>query len=397
MNTLDLIIIVAAVAYGIGGLRHGAVVGVLSMLGFFTGAVIGAQLASPIGSWIADGTARVPVAILSVLLFAMLGQLLGAWIAGHVKARIVRDRGRALDSGIGSLIGAGSVLLVAWMIAVPLASSPYPSLASEASHSKIVRAVNDVLPGEVRSLYSSLRSYLNDSGFPPVFGDLPRAPVVGVDAPDAKLPPNVAARIRDAARSVFKIYGEAPSCGRGIEGSGFVYAPNRIATNAHVVAGTRQVAIHVSDQLSLPATVVVYDPQRDVAVLNVPGLDATPLAMAKEPAQRGDPAAVVGYPGDGPLVVGSARVGSRASVSGTNIYGNGRVEREIYGLRAVIRSGNSGGPLLAQDGSVLGMVFATALDSPDTGYALTDAEIAGDLANGRTATAPVATGGCTPG
>jgi S1-C subfamily serine protease len=396
VNLLDVVVILAGIAYGIGGFRNGAVVGLFSMVGFFGGAVIGAQIAEPLGSRLADGRAQIPIAITCVLLVAMLGQLLGVWAAGHVRTRIVKDTGKTVDSAIGAALGVLSVLLVAWMVAVPLASSPYPSLSSAAVNSRIVRGVDDVMPKDVRTLYSSLRSFLNQSGFPPVFGDLPQTHIVKVAPPDARLSPAVAARVRAAQASVFKIYGEAPSCDRGIEGTGFVYAPHRMITNAHVVAGTSRVSVQVSSSQTLPAQVVLYDPERDVAVLSVPDLDAPALRFSSTPANTGDPAVVLGYPEDGPFDVRSARVRSRQSVSGNDIYGDGNVRRDIYSIYAVVRSGNSGGPLLAANGTVLGIVFATALESSNTGYALTDGEIAGDVSRGRSASASVGTGGCTP-
>lgn len=395
MNLLDLIIILAAIAFAVGGFRNGAIVGLFSMAGFFTGAILGAQLAGPIGSRVADGRAQIPVAIVCVLFVSMLGQLLGVWIAGHVRRRLVGQRTQTLDSGIGSALGIFSVLLVAWMVAVPLASSPYPQLAAAASHSRIVRTVNDVMPQDVRTLYGSLRSFLDQSGFPPVLGDLPNNQVIDVAPPDSSLSPAVLAEVKKASGSIFKIYGEAPSCSRGIEGSGFVFAPHRMVTNAHVVAGTSQVGVQVGHQ-TLRATVVVFDPRRDVAVLDVPALDAPALSFAAKPARTGDPAVVVGFPEDGPLTVRSARVRSQTTISGNDIYGRDRVRRDIYSIRAVVRSGNSGGPLLADDGTVLGVVFATALDSSDTGYVLTTAEISADTTPGRTATRAVATGACTP-
>jgi S1-C subfamily serine protease len=396
VNLLDLVIVLAAIAYGIGGYRSGAVVGAFSLLGFFGGAVLGAQLAKPLGSHLADGRAQVPVAIFCVLIVATLGQLLGVYVAGHVRAKVVRERGRPWDSGVGAALGVLSVLLVAWMVAVPLASSPYPKLSAEASHSKIVRGVNDALPTGVRRLYSSLRGFLDQSGFPPVFGDLPSTSVVAVPPPPADLSPAVRRRVEVAADSVLKIYGQAPQCGRGIEGSGFVFAPHRIMTNAHVVAGTRQVEVQINEHQNLEARVVLFDPDRDVAVLDVPDLTAPPLRFTAGDAHRGDPALVLGYPENGPFTVRSARVRSKTTVGGTNIYGNNNVRRSIYAIRAVVRSGNSGGPLLAEDGTVLGMVFATASDSADTGFALTDDEIRSDAGKGRTLTREVGTSGCTP-
>ncbi|MEO9137958.1 MAG: MarP family serine protease [Jatrophihabitans sp.] len=401
MNLLDLIIVLAAIAYAIGGFRSGAVVGAFSLVGFFGGAAIGAQLAQPLGKRLADGRVQIPIAIMCVLLLAMIGQLLGVYIAGHVKRHLVRERGRPWDSGVGAVLGVVSVLLVAWMVALPLASSAYPGLAAEASQSTIVRGVNDVVPGKVRGLYSSLRDFFNRSGFPPVLGDLPSTSVVAVPAPPTDLPASVQAQVRTAQQSIVKVYGQAPECSRGIEGSGFVYAPHRVLTNAHVVAGTRSVQVVARDASgrvrTVKATVVVFDPNRDVAVLDVSGLDAPPLAFATVDAKQGSPAVVIGYPQDGPYTVRSARVRSQITVRGSNIYGNGEIRREIYSVRAVIRSGNSGGPLLGYDGRVLGMVFATALDSSDTGFVLTKNEIDGRAAEGRQRTAAVGTGACTPG
>jgi S1-C subfamily serine protease len=396
VNVLDVIILVAAIAYGFTGFRNGAVIGAMSLLGFFIGAVLGAQLASPLGSWLADGHAQVPIAIVCVLMLAMLGQLAGIWIGGHIKTHVVRERGRPVDSGAGLVFGVVSVLLVAWMVAVPLASSPYPALASAASHSTIVRGVDDVMPDDVRSLYSSLRDYLDRSGFPPVFGDLPDAPIIGVPAPDA-LTPATKQRMVAIEPSVVKIYGSADSCDRRTEGSGFVYAPDRIMTNAHVVAGASEVAVQVGRGDLRPASVVVYDPETDVAVLRVKDLGRRALSFAGAPASTGDPSVVLGYPEDGPYTAGAARVRSRTTVSGADIYGSGSVRREVYAVRATVRSGNSGGPLVTNTGEVLGVVFATALDSSDTGYALTAAEVAHDASAGRTADAPVETGRCTAG
>jgi S1-C subfamily serine protease len=397
VNLLDLIIILAAVAYGIGGFRSGAVVGLFSLIGFFGGAAVGAQLAQPLGSRLVEGRAQVPVAIFCVLVFATIGQLLGVYAAGHVKARlVVHERAKTWDSGFGSVLGVLSVLLVAWMVAVPLAHSPYPGLAREASHSKIVRWVNGRMPGGFSDLYASLRSFLDRSGFPPVFGDLPSTSIVAVPPPPASLSPAVRRRVNRAGESVLKIYGQAPQCSRSIEGSGFVYAPHRILTNAHVVAGTDQVSVEIAPNDQVEARVVLYDPDRDVAVLDVPDVTAAPLEFTPTPAETGDAALVLGYPENGPFTVRTARVRSMGTVGGSDIYGHGSIHRSIYSIRAIVRSGNSGGPLLDPDGTVLGMVFATAIDSSDTGFALSDDEIRQDAAQGRHANTEVGTGRCTP-
>ena len=399
MNLLDVIIIVAAVAYGIGGFRSGALVGIFSLLGFFGGAAIGAQLAQPLGSAIVDGRAQVPVAIFCVLVLATLGQLLGVYVAGHVKSRVVLNQHlKMADSGVGAVLGVLAVLLVAWMVALPLANSPYPSLAAEASHSTLVRGVNAAVPDSFRNLYRGLRKFLDHSGFPPVFGDLPSNTIVSVPEPPRHLSHRANRAWREAAPAVLKIFGQAPQCGRSIEGSGFVYARDRVLTNAHVVAGTDNVTVELQPGHDVPAEVVLFDPNADVAVLDVPDLSDTAhhLSFSRRDAESGDPALVLGYPENGPFTVRTARIRSEGTVGGTNIYGNGDVDRSIYAIRSVVRSGNSGGPLLDYDGTVLGMVFATAIDSPDTGFVLSNAEIRQDADDGRLATDPVGTGGCTP-
>ena len=392
MNWVDLVIIVAAIAYAFGGYRNGAVVGLFSLAGFFGGAVLGAQLARPLGEHLAGGRSQVPIAIVCVLMIALLGQLLAVWIAGLVRGRLHWKVAQALDSGIGAVLGVISVLLVTWMVAVPLASSPYQSLNSAVRRSTVVAGVNNVMPSSVRDLYGNLQRFIDRSGFPQVFGALQPTHIVTVGPPDPAL--TGSAGVTADKNSVLKIRGEAPSCDREIEGSGFVYAAQHVLTNAHVVAGTDQVAVE-SGGKSLTAHVVFYDPQRDVAVLDVPGLTAAPLAFAPSPATTNDNAVVLGYPEDGPFDVRAARVRELGEISGQDIYGRGNVTRQIYSLRSIVRSGNSGGPLIAPSGQVLGMVFATALDDPETGFALSNAEISADATSGSAATASVGTGACT--
>jgi S1-C subfamily serine protease len=391
MNIVDLIVLVAAIVYAVGGYRNGAIVGAFSLIGFFGGAVIGAQVARPIGSHVSGGEAQIAVAIVCVLGVAVLGQVVAVWIGTRARRLVTWRPARAVDSVIGAVLGVVSVLLVAWMVALPLAFSPYPKLVSALQDSRIVRGVDDAMPDGVRNLYSSLRRFIDRSGFPPLFGDLTSPRIVDVLPPDQNVLHS--ATVSNAQRSVVKVLADAPSCNRGIEGSGFVFAPHRIMTNAHVVAGSNAVEVEEGDE-SLRASVVLFDPRRDVAVLDVPNLDAPVLSFAGTLAQTNDSALVLGYPENGSFDARAARVRGQELVSGHDIYGDGSVDRQIYAVRSVVRSGNSGGPLLSPDGRVLGMVFATALDSSDTGFALTDAELAVDAAAGTTTTAAVGTGDC---
>jgi S1-C subfamily serine protease len=389
------VIIVAAIAYGIGGYRNGALIGAFSLVGFFGGAVLGAQFARPLGSRLAQGQAQVPIAIVCVLMCALIGQLIGVWVAGRLRQAIRWRPAQAVDSGIGAALGVVAVLLVAWMVAVPLASSPYPALASAVRRSAIVRSVDGVIPTDVRTLYSSLRRYIDRSGFPPVFGDLQSTRIVDVPTPSQSL--TTAEGVTVDRASTVEIFGtsQSTSCNRVTEGSGFFYAPRHILTNAHVVAGAQTVQIGEAGLPKIPARVVLFDAKKDVAVLYTPTLNEPALSFAPTPAKTKDDAIVLGYPQAGPFNVQPARIRDRGTIVGHDIYGEETIEREIYSIRSLVRSGNSGGPLITRDGQVLGIVFATALDSTDTGFVLTYNEISADAGAAETAQASVSTQDCT--
>jgi S1-C subfamily serine protease len=199
--------------------------------------------------------------------------------------------------------------------------------------------------------------------------------------------------IRVAGASIVKITGTAPSCHRAIEGTGFVFATDRVMTNAHVLAGVGNPHVTAPGGNTLAAKVVLYDPNRDIAVLSVPGLNRRPLDIAG-PAASGAAAVVAGYPENGPFTALPARIAARTKVTGPNIYQDRTVSRQVYTVRARVRPGNSGGPLLSPAGQVYGVVFAASVDQSEVGYVLTAAEVAPDLQAGRTATAAVSTQGC---
>jgi S1-C subfamily serine protease len=255
----------------------------------------------------------------------------------------------------------------------------------------VLATVDGLVPENGKTFFASFRRLINDRGFPDVIGPFSSTRAPDVPAPDARLAQSpVVQRARD---QVLKITGEAPSCGRRIEGTGFVYAAERVMTNAHVVAGVRNPKVDVGKGRTLNARVVLFDSSRDVAVLAVPGLDRTPLKFGPK-AKAGADAIVVGYPQDGPFTPVAARIAAIQKARGPDIYQSHTVTREIYALRATVLPGNSGGPLLATDGAVYGVVFAAAADDPKTGYALTAGEVASDAQRGATASASVSTHGC---
>lgn len=224
-----------------------------------------------------------------------------------------------------------------------------------------------------------------------MLGPFQRTPVAGVDPPDPTLIDRPG--VQTALASTVEVLGSASRCERGLEGSGFVIAPSRVMTNAHVVAGTDRVVVQDGEE-TLPAVVTYYDPDTDVAVLAVPGLRAPVLDRTSTPVSGGDDAVLIGFPGGGPLTITPARIRDRITLSGPDIYRAGTVERDVYTLRGQVRSGNSGGPLVDAQGRLIGMVFGAATDSTDTGFALTVEEIEPVLRSASGLDTTVATGGC---
>jgi S1-C subfamily serine protease len=389
-SVLDVVLVVIALAFAANGYRQGLVVGLLGFVGFLGGALLGVQLSPLVAEWIAPGVGRVLVALLIVFAVATLGQALAVVIGSALRNRLPGRATRVLDNLGGLVVSLVAALLVVWMVAAPLASAPVPWLASEVRRSAVIETVDNVMPESVRRLYARLGATVDARDFPEVFGRLTPTDVRSVEPPDPRLAS--APVVRAAARSVVKVLGDAPSCARRLEGTGFVFAPQRVMTNAHVVAGTRSLVVEVGDE-RLEGRVVVYDPERDLAVIAVPGLSAPVMRFAPT-ARPGADAIVVGYPLDGPYTPVPARIRDVRQVRGPDIYNAQTVEREVYTIRATVRSGNSGGPLLAPNGTVYGVIFAAAVDDPQTGFALTARESAPVVAAGRSASATVDTGPC---
>ncbi len=392
MSLVDVILIVLALTFALSGFRQGLLVSATSILGFLGGAVLGAQLSGPVAERV-DGSSvtRVFAALVVVLAAALLGQLLAGAIGRAIRGRVTWEPAKMVDSVGGAVLSATAVLLVAWMVASPLASSPFPQVSSQVRQSALVQAVDRAVPDEVRAVYDTLRDAIDRRGLPDVLDPLTPTRVPDVEAPDPALLSSPV--VSSVQGSVVKISGVAPSCSRQIDGSGFVYAPERVMTNAHVLAGVGDPVV-LAEGDEYDAVPVYVDEEVDVAVLAVPGLTTVPLSFTATPADAGDDAIIMGYPGGGPFFVGSARVRDRGEISGPDFRNSQTVVRDVYALHGTVRAGNSGGPLFAPDGSVLGVVFASAIDDPDTGYALTGPQVAQAADVGSAALAAVGTGPC---
>ncbi|MFF3575922.1 MarP family serine protease [Streptomyces mirabilis] len=397
MNVLDILLLVAAVWFAIVGYRQGFVVGILSVIGFLGGGLVAVYLLPVIWGALTDdsevSTTAAVVAVIVVIVCASVGQALTTHLGNKLRRYITWSPARALDATGGALVNVVAMLLVAWLIGSALAGTTLPTLGKEVRGSKVLHGVSGALPSQADTWFADFSSVLAQNGFPQVFSPFANEPITDVQPPDPALA-NSPVAIR-AQKSIVKVMGTAQSCGKVLEGSGFVFGNRRVMTNAHVVGGVDEPTVQIGGEgRKYDAKVVLYDWERDIAVLDVPNLDAPALQFTAKDAASGNNAIVAGFPQNGAYNVQPARVRGRITANGPDIYHRGTVRRDVYSLYATVRQGNSGGPLLTPDGKVYGVVFAKSLDDANTGYALTADEVQPDATKGRAADQQVDSDSC---
>ncbi len=388
MNALDWILLLLAATYALSGYWQGFITGACATAGLLLGGMAGVWLA-PIALGDVDPSVWVSLgALLIVITAASLGQAFLQWTGARVRARITWQPVRAVDALGGAALSAAAVLLVAWILGVAVSGSRISGLTPMVRSSSVLATVDSMLPSSADRALRSFNDVVGTSFFPRYMEPFAPERIVSVPAGDPKVisdPDVVAAR-----ESVVKVYGYT-SCGKGVEGTGFLYAGNRVMTNAHVVAGVDEPEVQV-DGRNVPAKVVHYDPDLDVAVLAAkvarPALSFSTKVVPKQKI------AVLGYPEDGPYDVQTGRVRSQQPLRSPDIHGSGTVIRDVLSLRALVRPGNSGGPVLDVDGRVVGVVFAASVSDTETAYALTAEQVDEAARLGSTTSRAVDTGAC---
>ncbi len=386
MNVLDLALIAIAVLAGVGGYRLGLLTRTASWFGMAIGLLASAR-ALP---WLLDQfTGAAPGQLLGfaglwLLAGSFLGQALGLLIGSRLKFRLPSEDWNVADHTLGGVAGLVGVAIAFWLLLPTMAHSP-GFFAEQTRNSVIARGIDRSFPDAPDTLVA-LRRLVGDDQFPQVFEVLTPAPDVGPPPGDSGLDPAILAA---GTSSSVKITGLA--CNRIQEGSGFVtLGQDVVVTNAHVVAGQETTQVERDDGTLLDASVVVFDPARDLAVLRVAGLARPPLPLAD--GDEGATGGVFGHPGGAPLRVAPFVVGDAVRAVGSDIYDSRRTEREVLILASQLRPGDSGAALVDGSGAVIGVAFAIAPDDPNVAYALdideVNAVLAGDLAT------PVATGPC---
>ena len=294
-HVLDVILLVLVVLFGVSGYRQGFIVSLLSFAGFVGGGVIGVLIAPPIAESAVDGAAQQALlAIVIAFLAATLGQLIASSLGAVLRNRVTGMNARTADAVGGTFVSALSLLIVAWFFGSLVANSEFKPVRTQVKGSSIISGINDVMPQQAQTWFTSFQGFVKSSEFPQVFNGLGGESVVQVPPPDESVLNTRG--LKAAKNSIVKVVSLAPQCQRRIEGTGFVFAPQHIMTNAHVVAGARGASkVTTMNGESNRGRVVLYDPKRDVAVLYVPGLRAPALEFAQEARVRDD-AIIAGFP-----------------------------------------------------------------------------------------------------
>jgi len=386
VNFVDVFILLLLVSTVIRGAQIGSVRQIFSTAGFIIGLLLGAWLQSALIGLAHTQLSRTIITLITTLGLAIMLMGAGEYLGVVLKSRLLRLKLNVVDSVLGSIVGIITLLVAVWLAAAVLITLPFPGLQDDVRGSFIVSTLNHDLPS-APNVVADLGHLIDPNGFPQVFtGQEPE--------PKSTKLPNIGdlqpAVTKDAA-SVLKIEGRG--CGGIVEGSGFVVAHNLVATNAHVVAGVAH-PIVFDHGAQHTAQAIWFDPNFDFAVLRVDHLNETPLALSAGIAANNTPSVVMGFPGGGDFSAQAAAIIDEFTATGRNIYNQGVTNRDIYEIKATVIPGNSGGPIVQADGSVIGVVFAESTTYNDVGYALTMPKVVSEIHQSQTQNQPVSTGSC---
>lgn len=392
---LDIALVLVILGYAGRMYRVGLVSGALSLVGLLAGGLLALWVLPDLLERWSVGLSvlqRAVIMLVGTLLTAALGQSLGVAIGHRVRSWVRFRPARVLDSVLGAVAGVVVVSTVVWLAAGAVHGTLPPPATQTVAGSRVLQGIDRLMPASADRVVANAQQAIDAHDFPRVFSGLQVEPIRPVEPPE----PGVASGkgVAAAADSVVRVVGTAPECGRSQQGSGWVAAPERVVTNAHVVAGIDDPSVQIGGTgRAWPTTTVAFDARRDVAVLAVPGLPADPLPAGPR-LGHGDGVVIAGYPLGGPYDLEAGRVRDVLTARGRSIDGSTGATREVYSFSGQVEHGNSGGPVLSPDGQVVGTVFAKSESGPDTGYALTLAETRPVVEEAAGATQEVSTGSC---
>lgn len=388
MIVVDVLVILLLVGGCIAGVHRGFFASIGMLAGLAAGAFAAYWLTPLVSAWVPSPMWRGAAVIVTAVGLVLVGAALGSAIGTALRSGADRLKLRGVERFLGGIAAVVATVLALALVAPAIAVAGIPVISSAVASSALLRGIEAATPDPLAAALAQLRGVVLDDGLPG-FGRLlgpgtaDPAPPIALDDPD----------LQRAAASVARVSGNAYACGRGSSGTGFVIADDRVVTNAHVVAGVDTPIVELPGVAAREGRIVYFDPVDDLAVIAVDDLGARALPFAPT-LEAGDAAVVQGYPFGGPFTMVSAGVDSVGTAIVPDVYDDASHPREIYSLRATIRPGNSGGPLLTDDGAVAGVVFARAEDDDEVGYAMTMAELSPVVAQAPSLDATVSSGSC---
>jgi S1-C subfamily serine protease len=387
---LDLFLLLLLVGAFLRGYRTGLLASLVAIVGIAIGGIAAYLVVPFVGSWVPEPQWRTAATLGAALLLVLVGLSIGESIGASIRRGTRKSKLRIFDRTLGALATTVAAALVISLLAFSVGSIGVPFLSPALASSGVVRSINTLTPNPVQTFLAQLRSSVLQDGIPRIVeaftGTPPELPDVDTTTP----------ALAAASESVARITGNAYACGQNQSGSGFVVAPDRVVTNAHVVAGVSEPIVQLPDGNAYPGEVVYFDPVDDLAIISVPGVSAAPLSLTST-LSPGTKAVSSGYPFGGPYNIRAAEVLSVGAVGVADIYGQNPTPREVYTLAADVQHGESGGPLLTEAGQVAGVIFAKSDGTSNVGYALAMEEVQPVADQAESLREPVSSGACVRG
>lgn len=385
---LDVLLVLLLLVFLVYGYRAGLVRSVSGIVGMVAGGIAAFVVVPLVGAWVPTPEWRTPATLAAAIALVLAGLSIGASLGQALRRQVDRIKLRVVDRALGAGLTTVSAALIASMVAFSIGALGVPVLTTAIASSTVIRTIDALTPTPVRGFLAELRSVAVAEGIPNIVeafqGPTPEVPNVTTDS----------AELAVAALSVVRITGNAYSCGQNQSGSGFVVAPGRVVTNAHVVAGVTVPVVEAPGFGALPGRVVYFDPVHDLAVVAVDALTAAPLERGAN-LGVGSAAVSSGHPFGGPFDSGAAEVISVGPVTVADIYGGNPAPRQVYTLASDVQEGESGGPLLSESGVLSGVIFAKSATTENIGYALAMEEVEPVALLAPSLNSAVSSGACT--
>lgn len=387
---LDVLLVLLLLVFLVYGYRAGLVRSLSGIVGMVAGGIAAFFVVPLLGAWVPSPEWRTPATLAAAIALVLAGLSIGASVGHALRHQVDRIKLRVVDRALGAGLTTVAAALIASMLAFSIGALGVPILTTAIASSTVIRTINALTPTELRGFLAELRSIAVDEGIPSIVeafqGPSPGIPNVTTDSPE----------LAAAARSVVRITGNAYSCGQNQSGSGFVVAPGRVVTNAHVIAGVAEPVVEAPGLGALPGRVVYFDPIDDLAIIAVDALTAAPLERDSNLA-AGGAAVTSGHPFGGPFDSDAAEVISVGPVNVADIYGSNPTPRRVYTLASDVQEGESGGPLLSESGVLAGVIFAKSATTENIGYALAMEEVEPVAVLAPSLESAVSSGACTTG